>query len=111
MKKSTKILLSISSILLIAGVFFILFYESNIGDQDEILLPWEANIRLNGIHYVLYYASLLQGALARYPWVVQISYLIIIGCCIAVIALFFSMGFFLTKKSKQTVSNTSHKVL
>ena len=61
-----------------------------------------------------------QEILGRIPswtirWGVTVIFLIfsviIIGCCIAVIALFFSMGFFLLLKSKQTVSNTSHKVL
>lgn len=103
MKKSTKILISVLSSLLIVCLFFVLFYESNSGLQDEILFPWETYIGLKGTDYVLYYLSLWQGKLADYPWVIQISYLIIITCCFAVSILFFIMAwnFVLRKKSNR----------
>ncbi len=70
MRKSTKFFILILSALFIFAFFFVIYYKSESGDGSEILLPWEMQIGLSGLDYIIYYLSILQGFFSDYPWVV-----------------------------------------
>lgn len=51
------------------------------------IMPWENEIYLTGTDYIVYLYNALQGTYGQYPWVVQISYLIVVLCILGVIFL------------------------
>lgn len=64
------------------------------------VLPWESEINLTGTNYIAYLYQSIKGDYAQYPWVVQISYLIVLLCILGVLVLAVLMSWDIYQRKK-----------
>lgn len=103
-KINGRVFLGVSILLLLALVVAGLGITYRSGtvhaSGNSLIMPWEPGIHLTGTDYVAYLCNTLQGAYAQYPWVVQVSYLIVLLCVLGVILLAGLMGWDIYRRKR-----------
>lgn len=69
---------------------------------DEPIMPWENEIRLTGTDYIAYLYNTIKSSYVQYPWVVQISCLIVVLSLLGVIVLAILMAGDIYRRKKST---------
>ncbi len=64
-------------------------------------MPWEQHIDLVGTDYIRYFFNAVKERYVDYPWVVQISYLIVVLCILAVFVLLILMAKDIFQRKKE----------
>lgn len=85
-----KITLSIISAAILALLLFFAFaFPSGGPDMAQGAMPWEGYIRFTSADYFRYAFRTLTGMYSDYPWVVKVSYYVVVLSCIAVLFLIY----------------------
>ncbi len=103
-KINTRILLGISLPLLLISIIVALGLTYRSGTlHGSTAMPWEQQIDLVGTDYIRYFLNSFHESYVHYPWVVQISYLIVLLCILFVLLLLVLMAkdIFLRKKNER----------
>ena len=114
-KINNRVVLGISIpllvILLIVGLGVTYRSGTIHGQQDDTVMPWEHQITMEGTDYFQYFFSAVQGVYVRYPWVVQVSYIIVVLCILAVgvLAVFMSWDIYMRKKNARRFNELKSK--
>lgn len=104
LKINNRVVLGISIpllvILLIVGLGVTYRSGTIHGQQDDTVMPWEHQITMEGTDYFQYFFNAVKGAYVRYPWVVQVSYIIVALCILAVgvLAVFMSWDIYICER-------------
>lgn len=115
LKINNRVVLGISIpllvILLIVGLGVTYRSGTIHGQQDDTVMPWEHQITMEGTDYFQYFFNAVKGAYVRYPWVVQVSYIIVVLCILAVgvLAVFMSWDIYMRKKNARRFDELKSK--
>ena len=73
------------------------------GTGNSKIMPWENQIDMIGTDYLLYFYNTVKGAYSQYPWVVQISYIIVALCIVSVcvLSVFMAWDIYARKKTPE----------
>lgn len=64
------------------------------------IMSWENEIYLTGTDYIVYLYNAIKSTFAQYPWVVQVSYLIVLLCILGVLFLTGLMAWDIFRRKK-----------
>lgn len=105
LKINGRIILGIAIPLLVLGILagLGLTYRSGTAHTsgNPIVMPWDGQINLEGTDYFLYFFTSVREAYIHYPWVVQISYLIVLLCILGVALLLILMARDIVRRKKE----------
>lgn len=115
LKINKRIILGISIpllvIFIVAGLNITYRSGTMHGEKNDKIMPWENHINLEGTDYIRYFYNTVKGTYAKYPWVVQISYIIVLLCILLVfiVSIIMAWDIYTRKKNARMFNEIKQK--